>query len=55
MRGFVLTGKKSQSTEASLAILQRHWSQIERFIAEHSEGPWMQAIVNGGLRPINLR
>lgn len=29
VRGFVLTGRKSQSTADSLSVLERHWERIE--------------------------
>jgi hypothetical protein len=54
VRGFVLTGKKSQTTVDSQAILQRHWSAIEALVDGEPEGPWMRSVTERGLRPINL-
>ena len=53
-RGFVLTGRRSQSTLASLAILEQHWTTIEQIINDEPEGPWMHAVTTTGLRPIAL-
>jgi PIN like domain len=55
VRGFVLTGRRSQSTAESLAILTQHWRVIERLAAEVPEGPWMFGVTQSGLRPIDLR
>lgn len=54
VRGFVLTGRKSQSTAQSQAILNSHWRRIERLIDERPEGPWMYAVTESGLREIEL-
>jgi hypothetical protein len=54
VRGFVLTGRRSQSTVDSLAILTQHWQAIERLAAGEPEGPWMFAVTQSGLRPIEL-
>lgn len=54
VRGFVLTGRKSQSTAHSRAILDAHWRRIERLIDERSKGPWMYAVTDSGLREIDL-
>jgi len=54
VRGFVLTGRKSQSTRDSLAILDRHWADIEAVIAARSVGPWMYAVTEERLRGISL-
>jgi len=54
VRGFVLTGRRSQSTAASLAILSKHWSTIERLTADEGVGPWMYAVTEGSLRRIEL-
>jgi hypothetical protein len=54
VRGFVLTGRGSQSTIDSLAILRRHWNTIEMIVADEPAGPWMQALTAGGLREIGL-
>jgi hypothetical protein len=54
VRGFVLTGRRSQSTSDSLAILTHHWHTIERLAAGRPDGPWMYAATQSGLRPIEL-
>ena len=54
VRGFVLTGRRSQSTVDSLAILTQHWRVIERLALEEPEGPWMYAVTLSGFRPIEL-
>jgi PIN like domain len=52
VRGFVLTGRKSQSTADSLAVLEQHWTSIEAIIAAKTAGPWMYAMTVSGLREI---
>ncbi len=54
VRGFVLTGRKSQSTADSIAALERHWSVIEAVVASHLAGPWMYAVTFERLREIPL-
>lgn len=54
VRGFVLTGRGSQSTEQSLNVLIYHWQAMEAVIEAEPTGPWMQAVTAGGLRPIDL-
>ena len=54
VRGFVLTGRRSQSTLDSPAILQQHWPHIEQIIVTEPDSPWMYAITTTGLRPITL-
>lgn len=34
VRGFVLTGRKSQATADSLAVLERHWSRVEQLVSD---------------------
>ena len=55
VRGFVLTGRKNQSTEGSLAILDKHWNGIEAYIQQHPQGPWMCAVTVNGLRGVTLQ
>ncbi len=52
--GFVLTGRRSQSTVASLALLEAHWSQLQRIARSPRRGPWMYAVTKSGLRKIDL-
>jgi PIN like domain len=54
VRGFVLTGRGSQSTEQSLHVLIRHWSAMDDLINAEPVGPWMYAVTSTGLRPIAL-
>lgn len=55
VRGFVLTGRGSQSTAQSLSVLVRHWPAIEAAIGAEPTGPWMHAVTSTGLRSIELR
>ena len=54
VRGFVLTGRGSQSTEQSLLVLTHHWSAMGAIINARTTGPWMYAVTSTGLRPIAL-
>lgn len=54
VRGLVLTGRRSQTTADSLAILDRHWSSIEALVDSEPDGPWMRAVTGSGLRLISL-
>ncbi len=54
VRGFVLTGRRSQSTGDSLAILERHWVRIDFLVDREADGPWMQAVTLAGISPIDL-
>lgn len=54
VRGFVLTGRRSQSTRDSLSVLERHWPRIELIAGSNPEGPWMYAVTQAGLRQIEL-
>lgn len=54
VRGFVLTGRKSQSTVDSLVVLEKHWSSIEGIVAARPDGPWMYAVTDERLREIAL-
>jgi hypothetical protein len=54
VRGFVLTGRKSQSTADSLAVLGRHWSQIEATVDALLDGPWIYAVTEERLRVLAL-
>lgn len=54
VRGFVLTGRGSQSTVDSKAILDSHWDEIEGLVASEPAGPWMRAVTADGLRSIDL-
>lgn len=54
VRGFVLTGKKSQTTADSQAILDRHWSAINAIIDDEPSGPWMRSVTERDVRPIPL-
>ncbi len=54
VRGFVLTGRRSQSTADSLSVLERHWSEITALVDADPRGPWMYAATEGRLRRIML-
>lgn len=54
VRGFVLTGRRSQSTADSLVVIDRHWRRIEEIISTQPKGPWMYALTNDRLREIEL-
>lgn len=54
VRGFVLTGRSSQATADSLAILEIHWTAISAIVAQNPQGPWMFGVTSGALRPIPL-
>ena len=54
VRGFVLTGKKSQSTADSLWVLEHHWAQIERLVEDRRRGPWMYAVTAEHVRESEL-
>lgn len=55
VRGFVLTGRKSQSTADSLGILMRHWRRMEAIAQADPEGPWMYALTRDRIRAIGLQ
>lgn len=54
VRGFVLTGKRSQSTRDSKALLDRWWITIERTVEERPIGPWMYSVTHDRMRAIEL-
>ena len=54
VRGFVLTGRRSQSTSDSRAVLDRHWNRMTGLIDAEPAGPWMYAVTEAGLREIRL-
>lgn len=54
VRGFVLTGRTSQSTADSLAVLDTHWTAIEDIAEDQPDGPWMYAVTSERLREIDL-
>lgn len=54
VRGFVLTGRTSQSTDASLRILGRHWAHMSTLAAARPEGPWMYAVTTDRVQEIPL-
>lgn len=55
VRGFVLTGRKSQSTADSLRLIQDHWFPIMVIVAGKPTGPWMYALTQGPMREIELQ
>lgn len=54
LRGFVLTGRRSQSTADSLSLLVKHWARIEDLLLKRPHGPWMYAVTIERLREITL-
>lgn len=54
VRGFVLTGKSSQTTADSQAILGRHWPIIEAAVDGEPVGPWMRSVTEREVRVIDL-
>lgn len=54
VRGFVLTGRASQTTVGSIQVIEKHWAEIERFVTQAFRGPWMYALTKDGVREISL-
>ena len=54
VRGFVLTGRSSQSTVESLQIIEENWHRISTVIDDRPKGPWMYTVTKGGLRDKRL-
>lgn len=54
VRGFVLTGRSSQSTAVSLEILAQHWFRLEALGADRPDGPWMYAVTRDRVHEIAL-
>jgi hypothetical protein len=54
VRGFVLTGARSQTTSDSLTLLERHWRQIDVLVETETEGAWMYAVTKERLRRIEM-
>ena len=54
LRGFVLTGRDSQKTEDSPALILQNYRKIDELITERSLGPWMMALSSAGLREVDL-
>lgn len=54
VRGFVLTGRDSQSTADSLAVLEARWTRINDIVVRDPVGPWMYAVTSSAVRPIPL-
>ena len=55
IRGFVLTSAGDLSTWDTLTLLVRRWEAIERHLADNPNGPWLAAVTNQGVRPLNIR
>jgi len=55
VRGFVLTGRASQTPADSLRVLEASWPTVESLMAGKPVGPWMYALTDGGAREIRLR
>ncbi|MGH9057196.1 MAG: hypothetical protein ACRDYY_15245 [Acidimicrobiales bacterium] len=54
VRGFVLTGKRSQATQDSRVLLERWWTTIEKTVEGRPLGPWMYSVTQDRLREIDL-
>ena len=54
VRGFVLTGKRSQSTRDSWALFDRWWATIKKTVDERPVGPWMYSMTSDRVREIQL-
>lgn len=54
LRGFVLTGRDSQSTNDSLSLIMKNQAGIDYWLDGRPSGPWMVAINSVGLREIEL-
>lgn len=54
VRGFVLTGRTSQSTADSLMLLERHWTDMTAIVEGQPVGPWMYSVTQRGVRQISL-
>ncbi len=50
VRGFVLTGRRSQSTSDSLAVLEKQWSRIVHLVVAQPNSPWMDSVTLEALR-----
>lgn len=54
VRGFVLTGRLSQRTDASFSTLASNWSEIMKLVTDGRPGPWMFSVGSQGLREVDL-
>ncbi len=54
VRGFVLTGRKSQSMANSTGIIEQHWNVMNDLAEREREGPWMRVVTAAGLRLVEL-
>ena len=54
VRGFVLTGSRSQSTDTSLEVLAGHWNEIVKLVTSSRPGPWMFTVTTRELKEITL-
>jgi hypothetical protein len=54
VRGFILSGRISQSTQDSLAVLDAKWTEIESLIAARKWGPWMYAVTSRHVTELDL-
>ena len=54
VRGFVLTGTKSQSTRDSTSLIEHFWTQINHIVSDDPIGPWMRSITGDRIRRIEL-
>lgn len=54
VRGFVLTGRGSQSTSDSVEVIEENWHRISLLLDQRPTGAWMFAVTAAGLREIIL-
>ena len=36
-----------------MRLLMLHWEQVERFVAEHPDGPWWLSVTRSGVRVLD--
>jgi hypothetical protein len=54
VRGFVLSGRESQSPQESLEIVEGRWLQIKQITVERPNGPWRYRLTKSRLTEQNL-
>jgi hypothetical protein len=42
------------NTAEMVALVESHWSAMERELEAQPEGPWLMAVTVAGLRPLRL-
>jgi hypothetical protein len=54
LRAFWIGGKKDMSTWGWLTRVVRHWDAIERTVATRGAGPWFYAILEAGVKELDI-